>query len=95
MYDCVRSHRLVLTRGALESLTWRLQLRNLSDHSAHRRLRFLVGSFGGGYTREEIEFVRHTETIPEGGRVVPDVDVDGCKLVVKTSKPYVTPIHWP
>lgn len=92
VYDIIKHQRLVLTKKALKSIEWRLQKKNTIGNT-EKTLRFMVGSFGGGYTREQVDFVKPSQ--PESARAVPDVDVDGLKLVVKSGKPFVTPIHWP
>ena len=103
VYDVLNNKRLVLTRRALQSITWRLQKRNVDYRSVSLRgegappeksLRFMVGAFGGGYTRDEIEFVSPTAAQSAQG-IVPGVDVDGMKMQIKSNKPYVMPIHWP
>lgn len=94
MYDIVRHRRLVLTRKALAAIQWRLQKANTSEATKEKTMRFMVGSFGGGYTRDEVDFVKPDQVQP-GQRVAPGVDVDGLKLVIKTNKPFATPIHWP
>jgi hypothetical protein len=95
VYDCVNAKRLVLTKGALEALHWRLQKVNVQGgRPQERTMRFLVGSHGGGYTRAQVDFVR-PDAIPAGATPAPDVDLDGLKLVVKDGKPFVTPIYWP
>jgi len=95
VYDCVKAKRLVMTKGALEALHWRLQKANVQGgKSQERTLRFLVGSYGGGYTRAQVDFVR-ADAVPAGATPAADVDIDGLKLVVKENKPFATPIHWP
>lgn len=103
VYDLLNHPRLVLTRRALQAVTWRLQRRNVDFRSVSARgegapsektLRFMVGAFGGGYTRDEIAFLPPSAAAAATG-VVPGVEVDGMRLQIKANKPYVMPIHWP
>lgn len=94
VYDIVNAKRLVITRKALQSIEWRLNKANTSTRTRERTLRWMVGSFGGGYTREEVDFVKPGTEVGTG-KIVPGVDIDGLQLVIKSGQPYEMPVHWP
>lgn len=94
VYDIVRAKRLIITRKALQAIEWRLNKSNSSTSRA-RTMRWMVGSFGGGYTRDQIEFVKPDAALEPNDKIVPNVEVDGLKLVIKGGQTSETPIHWP
>ena len=95
VYDIVKAKRLVITRKALQAIEWRLNKANTNSLTRERTMRWMVGSFGGGYTRQQIDFIKPTATIEGEAKIVPGVDIDGLKLIIKSGKPYETPVHWP
>lgn len=93
--DIVKAKRLVVTRKALQAIEWRLTKANTDAKTQSRTMRWMVGSYGGGYTRQQVDFVRPTDQVDGEAKIVPGVDVDGLKLVLKVNQPYETPVHWP
>jgi len=98
VYDLLKAERVVLTRRVLDVIEWQLNRSNhqtSSKGSERGAMKWMVGSFGGGYTKDEIQFIKPGEHVPSDGSLVDGVEVDGARLVIKSGKPYATPIHWP
>jgi large subunit ribosomal protein L4 len=58
VFDVVKARRVIITRRAFEALEWRLAPANASKRTQENTMRWMVGSYGGGYTRKEIAFVK-------------------------------------
>lgn len=89
--DLLKAHRVVLTKAAVQAITMRLTIGTEKTNADNTR--FLVGTYGGGYNADQVQFARANETVP--GTVVDGVEVDGAKLVIKEGAAPAQPIHWP
>lgn len=93
VYDIVHHPRLILTKKALSSIAYRLD-----GHAVRTaNCRFMVGAYGGGYTREQVNIVKTGESPPDNSTQLSNVSIDGARVYLPsaTHQPYATPIFWP